>query len=1696
MKKRFHQAISFMLSVFLVATCFPVGTVGANSVMEIFDENRAIVTEKQYITEYRSHQLYALTPVTADDGTVSGTEIDTSQGAYVQWESNLPLLANVDSTGKVTAYDYSKRAVIELWINENIRTIPLVGDATADSIWEALDSTGTDLDDMNTDAIVAIVSTIAGETLAAGLRTALDNMNVEITATLYDSDGKVLGKDTVAFVVEKSLVANVAPTGVHITNKTTIPTTVAVGTTVQLRGFCTPTRLGQSVKFSMGSNVFDTTSKNYASVTEDGLVTFTAPGTATVRVNPSSALYATFSDTVTFTVLDPVDLPLTNFEIVGEKSVGEGKAIQLSVGNITPAGAYYGDLTWQSADPTIAVVDANGIVTGLDGGSGLSYSREVIITATAGGVSKDVKIKVTRPVVNSISSVEIEGDDSLAVNTSYTYIATIKPDRINNSSSVKREWGIIDPFTNQPVLAAADTPATDGAISVDVNGNVTAIGAGVSQIYCKATLNESVAEDTKTIVCGKAITDFEISGTSTLKEGEKTTLNINVLAPEDYETALLDTVVWSISDESVASISKTGVVLARDAGKKNGNVTATVTATVSGISKTFNITIKGNGLLSTDKLTDGSIEGVENVIVDLPRRYEMKTYPARIEGTATYWAISNDDGSEPWNVSDNYDGSNRVQKNSIASIEEVTENDIVYSIVSGTAAGHTAIHAYRKNSSLIGTGKSYVETHKDINIIEVEPKSITIKTPNKSEYLEGDTELDLTGLEVYLNYDKEIIKEYYPDAESYTEEQLTVRVTDYTVGSFDPQVFDTTQYVIVSVVRAGETYNAVIPIVVKSKVLTALNIKTPAKQIYIEGEAEIDISGIDASVDYSNYPSEDVTPIIDHSSFSMEIYNVEQQVRVYYEHAGRVVENFFSITVFEKPKVKVQVDGVLDDWTTEDITFTLSCNNPLKSIFYYYRYESESTFKRLTSNVFTVSGQKKDKVYFKAEAMGAAYNRTLTIESEPTQKYSIMLDSIVPDFTLNPEVKDYTNKGYKVNVDDLIYGVSGIMYIRFNGAFVDKSFRSFIVNENGTNTVEIKTTVGFSTTKTIEISNIDKQAPRITEITLFKSPEDAPGNKFDSNIGNYFGGDVGVSVSAEDDGVSGVNEIYYRLTDESYSPIGGWKLLAEDNTAFCQEQFKGYFEFKVVDKAGNESPSYYSDGFVRDNQKPVITGVNAVCGEKEYVANTWANDIVEFSPQATAYSGIYEYYYSVNDGEWIKLSKDMILAKDDGIYTYNFKAVSKVGIESEVYSITTKIDRTVPVIRVSAEGTIGRWSNEDVTFNLSTFNECPSGKTFYYNDGSGWQQLQDNSLVINYSTNAVYVFKAVNGAGLSSVPSDEYTVMVDKVKPSAQVICGVTEKTDSPYDLAIVPISGEAGYLQIYFNGEDVTETLKYTVSQNGTYALTIIGNNMLSSTTMIEINNFSSLPTMSFTCEKTGSTSAGITSYTGNSANVTIPLTVESLITTDVCDGAFANNKKLESVNIPNTVSSIGNAFNGCINLKEIVIPSSVTEISPNAFADCGNITICCSSNSYAQQYAIDNNISYELLDLSPVGKTSINSKTGYIFTLEKGVNDMSCVAVTGEGCTTFAVPSYVGAGTNYFGTGSIVYLFKNGNVVSTYTVVVCGDVNGDSYIDVIDSLLIRRSQKNNDVLKDHYLLAADFNNDGIVDDKDYIQVRDIAVN
>jgi uncharacterized protein YjdB len=86
----------------------------------------------------------------------------------------------------------------------------------------------------------------------------------------------------------------------------------------------------------------------------------------------------------------------------------------------------------------------------------------------------------------------------------------------------------------------------------------------------------------------------------------------------------------------------------------------------------------------------------------------------------------------------------------------------------------------------------------------------------------------------------------------------------------------------------------------------------------------------------------------------------------------------------------------------------------------------------------------------------------------------------------------------------------------------------------------------------------------------------------------------------------------------------------------------------------------------------------------------------------------------------------------------------------------------------------------------------------------------------------------------------------------------------------------------------------------------------------------------------------------------------------TSIQDGAFRYCTDLKTLTIPSGVEKIGTmAFEGCTALTSVTFPSTVTSIGKNAFQDCASkVTFSVYKDSYAEQYAEDNSITYVYIE------------------------------------------------------------------------------------------------------------------------------------
>ena len=290
MKRTFKSAVSVFLSILMLLSVLPATVYAQDSqqysirIVNVDNDSVDVSSDTGTVISLKENERVQLKAIMAD-----GTEIP--EDLSVSWYSATPYLASVDETGLVTGRDSSKGAIFRVWVDTNIASIWLIGPSLADSIYSVFDD--MNIDSMDSEGIIETFKTVAtpilGETIVNGLADSLLNtlstINVEIKATLTDSNSNELASNSAHVNVLKSTewYSDFIPNGTTITNKESLPTTVEVGYQMKAEGITTPLRLEMGVKWNVTS-----IPSGVAEVDEDGNITFLKAGKVKITASPST----------------------------------------------------------------------------------------------------------------------------------------------------------------------------------------------------------------------------------------------------------------------------------------------------------------------------------------------------------------------------------------------------------------------------------------------------------------------------------------------------------------------------------------------------------------------------------------------------------------------------------------------------------------------------------------------------------------------------------------------------------------------------------------------------------------------------------------------------------------------------------------------------------------------------------------------------------------------------------------------------------------------------------------------------------------------------------------------------------------------------------------------------------------------------------------------------------------------------------------------------------------------------------------------------------------------------------------------------------------------------------------------------------------------------------------------------------------
>ena len=125
----------------------------------------------------------------------------------------------------------------------------------------------------------------------------------------------------------------------------------------------------------------------------------------------------------------------------------------------------------------------------------------------------------------------------------------------------------------------------------------------------------------------------------------------------------------------------------------------------------------------------------------------------------------------------------------------------------------------------------------------------------------------------------------------------------------------------------------------------------------------------------------------------------------------------------------------------------------------------------------------------------------------------------------------------------------------------------------------------------------------------------------------------------------------------------------------------------------------------------------------------------------------------------------------------------------------------------------------------------------------------------------------------------------------------------------------------------------------------------------------------------------------------------------------------------------------------------------------------------------------------------TDIDYVNKRIFTTQFVQKDFSNIVSLPESTTFHEVPSYAYKTYKAYGTGSMLMIYDGGAISEVYTLIVRGDVDCDSAVDVIDAHIVSLAVNGHTDLTGNDFLAADTNSDGELTVEDFSQVVNLVL-
>jgi uncharacterized protein YjdB len=304
-----------------------------------------------------------------------------------------------------------------------------------------------------------------------------------------------------------------------------------------------------------------TSSASIASVTDAGVISAVAPGTAVV-----SAVSEGVSGTASMAVMAPPRTPIANVVVAVSPSAavtGQTAIATATLQDSTGAPLSGRTVTWESSNTAVATVAATGDVKAVGPG-------QAMIKASSEGKTAGSAFNVSSPAPIPVASISVSPTTSTLQIGGTVQLSAVTRDANNNV------------LTGRVI---AWSSANSSIATVSSNGLVTAVAAGTVAVTVSSEGQSASATITVSAPAPAPVASVSVSpGTSTLQIAG--TVQLSAVTRDANNVVLTGRVIaWSSSNPGVATVSGAGLVTAVSAGS------ATITALSEGKSGTSAITV-------------------------------------------------------------------------------------------------------------------------------------------------------------------------------------------------------------------------------------------------------------------------------------------------------------------------------------------------------------------------------------------------------------------------------------------------------------------------------------------------------------------------------------------------------------------------------------------------------------------------------------------------------------------------------------------------------------------------------------------------------------------------------------------------------------------------------------------------------------------------------------------------------------------------------------------------------------------------------------------------------------------------------------------------------------------------------------------------------------------------------------------------